>query len=107
MAGAYANTNRRVLGIVLAVALACGLCPAAAFAGAGSLTAASTLGVQPSGIVALTAQAAKAKSAKKTTKKSAAFSLKKHTKAKGYAMVWYIKPTVKGSSGVAKKINKS
>ena len=108
--GPHRRFARKTLAALSAVALSCALMPAAAFADSGKLTTGTVEGdaVQAT---ALSTQASTVKSAKKTTKKSAAFKIKRYLKKKTYSYVtgkWmYERPILKGNSAVVTKINKS
>ena len=109
--GASVRFVRRALAMLSAFAFSCALLPAVAFASPGQLTADSPLQSGGDWAVALSTQASAVKSAKKTTKKSAAFTIKKYGRTERYAYAtgkWaYGKPIIKGNSKVVKKINKS
>ena len=104
-------TLRRILGLLVSIVLACGICPVTAFAGADNLAAAASSSQDTAGRLLSIQSSSNVKSAKKTTKKSAAFTIKKYREYERYTYTtgeWrYGKPIVKGSSKVAKKINKS
>ena len=110
----FGKITRAAFASGLAMALVLGLCPVAGAAhadGGSKGLVSATVADDNAPSMTLSPQASSAKSAKKTTRKSAAFTIKKYRKHKKYTYSvgeWrYGKPVLKGNSAVVKKINKS
>ena len=96
----------------IAIAFSCMFLPSAAFVASSQLTVGVATEPHVNQSTTLATQASsEAKSAKKTTEKSAAYTIKKYRKYKMFTYATserrYGKPVIKGSSKVVKRVNKS